>query len=289
MNRNFYICATDLTVISGANPYKNINEIYLKYWKKHFPEDYQSILEYMKKKKKTVVREETYSQCIRRIAKENNIDIGKEVGECLLTKNTEQLTQNKLKVMEKIKDKLPEKSKKEFTESFNSLTNTQFGIRFENKGIELYQQETGNSVEIDRRYHKEVIFEVPSESVSSNCNDSNDNGIDMWHIGGKLDGISKDKDNTKFVLEIKNRVNNLFYKLRDYEKVQCYVYMYLLGIEKTHLVETLKSQENRKINIIEVIYEEKYWDFIMEKTMLFIEDFYDFILDKKRKIKLISQ
>ena len=35
MNRNFYICATDLTVISGANPYKNINEIYLKYWKKH--------------------------------------------------------------------------------------------------------------------------------------------------------------------------------------------------------------------------------------------------------------
>lgn len=285
MSRNFYICATDLTVISGANPYKDISEIYIKYWKKYFPEDYQNILEYMKKKNKTIVREETYSQCIRRIAKENNIDIGKEVGECLSTKNTEQLNKNKQKVMDKIKDKLSDKSKKEFTESFNSLTNTHFGIRFENKGIELYQQETGNLVEIDRRYHKEVIFEVPSDAISNNQTDN----LDRWHIGGKLDGISFDKDNNKFVLEIKNRVNNLFYKLRDYEKVQCYVYMYLLGIGKTHLVETLKSQENRKINIIEVNYEDNYWDFIMEKTMIFIEDFYDFILDKKRKIKILSQ
>ena len=204
MNRNFYICATDLTVISGTNPYKNINEIYIKYWKKHFPEDYQSILEYMKKKKKKVVREETYSQCIRRIAKENNIDIGKEVGECLATKNTEQLTQNKLKVMEKIKDKLPEKSKKEFTESFNSLTNTQFGIRFENKGIELYQQETGNSIEIDRRYHKEVIFEVPSNCNDSNCNDSNDNDSnDNDVICGKDDEIV-----TKNNLDDNNHNNN---------------------------------------------------------------------------------
>ena len=62
----------------------------------------------------------------------------------------------------------------------------------------------------------------------------------------------------------------------------------LLGINKTHLVETLKSQENRKINIIQVDFEEKYWEFILEKTMEFIEDFYNFINDKKRKIKLLS-
>lgn len=279
MSRNFFICATDLTVISGANPYKDINEIYLKYWKKHYHSDYLSVIEYMKKKKKTVVREETYSQCINRIAKENNIDIRKEVGACFSTKNIEQLNLNKQKVMEKIKDKIPEKAKKEFTESFNSLTNTSFGIKYENKGVELYQEKTANAVEIDRRYHKEMIFEVPGDKEDE---------IDMWHIGGKLDGISTDSNNNKFVLEIKNRINHLFYKLRDYEKVQCYVYMYLLGINKTHLVETLKSQENRKINIIEVEFEEKYWEFIIEKTMEFIEDFYNFICDKKRKIKLLS-
>ena len=279
MSRNFFICATDLTVITGANPYKDISEIYLKYWKKHYNSDYQSVIEYMKQKKKTIVREETYSQCINRIAKENNIDIRKEVGACFSTKNVEQLNINKQKVMEKIKDKIPEKAKKEFTESFNSLTNTHFGIRYENKGVELYQEKTGNNVEFDRRYHKEIIFEVPGDKEDE---------IDIWHIGGKLDGISKDSHNNRFVLEIKNRMNNLFYKLRDYEKVQCYVYMYLLGIDKTHLVETLKSQENRKINIIQVDFEEKYWEFILEKTMEFIEDFYNFINDKKRKIKLLS-
>ena len=35
MGRKIFICASDLAVITGHNPYKEKDEIILKYWKKH--------------------------------------------------------------------------------------------------------------------------------------------------------------------------------------------------------------------------------------------------------------
>ena len=52
--------------------------------------------------------------------------------------------------------------------------------------------------------------------------------MDIWSIGGKVDGIAFEEDNSKRILEIKNRVNRLFYNLRDYEKIQIYSYMFIL-------------------------------------------------------------
>jgi hypothetical protein len=278
MNKNIFVCATDITVITGANPYKDIEEIYLKYWKKFFKEDYLSIYNELINSQIPLKQEETYYECVKRIAKESNVNIYHELGSCMSTKNTDDLNLEKKKLMAKIKDKIPESKKEEFTKSFNSLTNTNFGIKYENKGVELYIEKTKNSVEFDRKYHKKVLFEIPAEK---------DNSIDTWHLGGKLDGLVLDKDNNQYVLEIKNRVNRLFYSLKEYEKVQCYVYMYLMGIEKTHLTETMKSKKDNSINIIEIEFEAEYWEMIIEKTMEFIEDFYKFINDKNRKIELL--
>ena len=62
----------------------------------------------------------------------------------------------------------------------------------------------------------------------------------MFGHGGKVDGIASVPINTnpkgkgkgklktkQVILKIKNRVNRLFNEVRDYEKVQCYAYMYL--------------------------------------------------------------
>ena len=51
MDRNISICATDLTIISGHNPYKTIDEIILKYWKRYFKSDYLECIENLKSKK----------------------------------------------------------------------------------------------------------------------------------------------------------------------------------------------------------------------------------------------
>ena len=50
MSRNIFICASDLAVITGHNPYKEKCEIILKYWKKHFKMDYLNTKEFMKNK-----------------------------------------------------------------------------------------------------------------------------------------------------------------------------------------------------------------------------------------------
>ena len=39
--------------------------------------------------------------------------------------------------------------------------------------------------------------------------------MDIWTVGGKVDGIAIDKDGNKTILEIKNRVNRLFNTVRD--------------------------------------------------------------------------
>ena len=51
---------------------------------------------------------------------------------------------------------------------------------------------------------------------------------DNWYVGGKVDGIT---DNNE-IIEIKNRMYKLFFKLRDYEKVQIYMYMFINNINK---------------------------------------------------------
>ena len=64
-----------------------------------------------------------------------------------------------------------------------------------------------------------------------------------WSIGGKVDGIAFEEDNSKRILEIKNRVNKLFNVVRDYEKVQCYAYMYALDIPKYILLKFLNQEK----------------------------------------------
>ena len=195
------------------------------------------------------------------------------------TKNTENLQKEKEQLIKKVLDKLPQKHKEEFKESVNHITNTQFGIRFENNGVEIYQQKTGNIVEKSGKYHKEELFIIDNEI---------DGVMDIWTVGGKVDGIAIDKDGNKIILEIKNRVNRLFNTVRDYEKVQCYAYMYALDINSIHLSEILKSRKNNDMNIFEINFDEEFWQKeIVDNISLFVDDFYDFLSNKKRKVELL--
>ena len=102
--------------------------------------------------------------------------------------------------------------------------------------------------------------------------------MDIWTVGGKVDGIVTEKDGSKCILEIKNRVNKLFNTVRDYEKVQCYAYMYALNINSIHLSEILKSRKNNNMNIFEINFEEKFGqNEIIKNINNFVDNFYDFL------------
>lgn len=70
-------------------------------------------------------------------------------------------------------------------------------------------------------------------------------GTFEYFIGGKIDGITKDRET---VIEIKNRVNRLFGKPPVYENIQVQTYLHLLDVNKAFLVECLKSKEKNKIS-----------------------------------------
>lgn len=274
---NFKICATDLPVITGHNPYKPKEEIYYKFWKKYYPFDFDHFKNYLKENKVEVKKEETNYDTIKRLVQENNINICSNLSKCLKSSDIGELNKNKNEIMKLVETKLPSEKKKEFKESFNSFTNTNFGIKFENKGGELYQQKTNNKILKSTKFHLKQLFEIENDDLSQKS--------DTWSIYGKIDGILEDKT----IIEIKNRVNRLFYKLRDYEKVQCYAYMYALETQKCQLVEVLKKKEDQSINIIDIEFDDKFWeDKICDRVQEFIQDFYDFMDNPKRKMDLLK-
>ena len=276
MDRNITICATDLAVITGHNPYKTKDEIILKYWKRNFKSDYLEFLENLKNQKVELKKEETNYETIKRIVIDNNLNIGQNLSKCLKSENINELNKNKDLILKTIESKLNGKSKDEFKKSFNSFTNTNFGIKYENKGVQLYEKMTHNKVIKNTNFYKTELFQIPNEW----------NKLDTWLIGGKIDGLLL-PENT--IIEIKNRIKCLFYKLRDYEKVQCYSYMFLLESHKTELVEVLKQSDDNSINIIHIDFDETFWEEqIMFKLEEFINDFYNFLEDSNRKLELLK-
>ena len=63
-------------------------------------------------------------------------------------------------------------------------------------------------------------------------------GAFTWYVGGKIDAIDDDRT---LLIEIKNRVNRLFYRIPFYETVQVQAYLHLLDLERGVLVECLKT------------------------------------------------
>ena len=274
MNRNITICATDLTVITGHNPYKDLDEIRLKFWKRYFRDDYDRVVNKLKNANVEMKREESDFDTIKRLAKENNLNIN--FSNCLKSNNVAELQKVKSEVMNKVSKTMNQDKKKQFEKSFNSFTNTNFGIKYENKGGDLYEQKTGCKIIKSNKYHKIELFIIPNEMRMN----------DIWSIGGKIDGILLPENK---IIEIKNRVKNLFYKLRNYEKVQCYVYMFLLESFETDLVEVLKKPNDNSINIINIPFDDHFWEKeIMYNLEVFINDFYDFLENDKRKMDLLK-
>ena len=103
-----------------------------------------------------------------------------------------------------------------------------------------------------------------------------------WTLGGRIDGLDKD---TGELIEIKNRINRLFYKLRDYEKVQIFIYMKLLDKQEATLIENFKDE----MNTILIKWDEKFWQTeVLDKISVFMNEFEQFVQSKEKKMRLLE-
>ena len=94
----------------------------------------------------------------------------------------------------------------------------------------------------------------------------------LYQIVGRVDRIQQNEDGSRTLVEIKNRTKGLFNKVRDYEEVQCRVYLEMLeDIEYCRLVETYNGES--KSYLIQRDYP-KWKDEILPKLQNFCEHFH---------------
>lgn len=91
-------------------------------------------------------------------------------------------------------------------------------------------------------------------------------------VVGYVDRIEYNEDGTKTLIEIKNRINRLFYKVRDYENIQCQVYLQMFNdIQQCRLIE----QYNDKINEMTIEKDNHEWNTsTLPKLKQFCEELY---------------
>jgi hypothetical protein len=278
---NIHISASELAILTGHNTYRDKKELYIKYWKKYWKSDYEKTMNYLKGKGKTAKLPETSSETVQRIAKENNIcksDVSKFY-QASKEKDTNKMNSVKDTTLKKVLNQIPEDQRSEFTKSANSLAFTGFGTRNETNAVSVYESITRTKVKTLTEYFHDDIFII----------EGTPNKPDIWSIGGKVDGMFL-KDGIESVLEIKNRMKGLFNTLRDYEKVQCYAYMFMLNLKCVHLAECYKPAEcEPKMNIIEIEWDDNFWfNEVVNKLSEFVDDFYDFLKKKDRKINILQ-
>ena len=73
-------------------------------------------------------------------------------------------------------------------------------------------------------------------------------------IGGICDGLSDDR-----ILELKRRRYRLFYKIKEYEKIQCFAYMYIYNRKQCDLVETYGEEQK----IYCIAWDDFYWNSVL--------------------------
>lgn len=260
---NILLNISQISIITGDNPYKRKRDYIIELWEKVDKNDYERC------KEKCNFLNYNDMEKIIKISDKNNINIKEELNKCNNAKDINELSKIKNLILKKI-DIIPENEKKEIENSIKNVTNTNFGIKNENDITKLYENITSSKIIKDDKYIKKLIIKNDKFSI---------------YIGGKIDGINIE-NNT--IIEIKNRVNKLFYELRNYEKVQIICYMYIFSSNKGHLVEALKKKDKSEINIIEVDFDEIYMNNILIHIKKFVDYFYKFMNNEELKIRILN-
>jgi hypothetical protein len=254
---------SEIAIITGDNKFKKKRDYLIDFWKRNNRFDYDKF------KKMTQFTKNTDQEIIQKICEKNNINISNDLDNCVESINTDDLNTLKRKMVDQM-DNLTENDKKQLTESVSNIANSKFGIKNEFDITKLYQEMTGNIIFKDDLYHKIKIYELDDYTI---------------YIAGKIDGINIQ---TGTIIEVKNRINKLFYNLRDYEKVQITCYMFLFKTIKGHLVEGFRKKDGTDINIIEVDFEKKYMDYIIDKIVIFSKFYSKFIKNDEMKLNILK-
>lgn len=261
------IYATDLSIILGYNTYKNVSDIFLKIYQKHFPLEFNKIVKKM--------QSEGFQMIANKTSEETIAEAKLDVQACKDSKTATELSANKSALLKSVNAKadLSDEKKREITDAIHRVGNTTFGIRNENGMLDEYC-----------KIYEKKIKPMPGFKFKSAAPDIK--GKNEWRFGGKIDAITDDG----IIIEIKNRVNKLFKTLRDYERVQLQTYLHLFDAKIGHLVEgIIKKDGSISMNVIEDKFSEALWKDLMKDFQIFVDVFEKSIADDNFMISFLKE
>lgn len=154
-----------------------------------------------------------------------------------------------------------------------SFINKTHGTLKEDSAIEMYEKRFSVKLDTSQDFFKKRL------NIEQTSFD--------WFIGGRLDGLYIDKEDPSksYIVEVKNRTRGFFTTLRDYEKTQIQIYMYMLSIPMAKLIEKYEN----KIRITVIYQDIDYMNDILHYLDIFITNFYNkFLNDSTLKTKFVS-
>lgn len=269
MKKQIFLFASEISIITGHNKFEDKSKVFSRLLSEYYPKENQKMIEILKSKGFEInpIDNKKY---IEKVAKKYKMNIDESLSKTLDSSSITSLNNCKRDLINSIekeltKNNVSENEKKEVIKSVKSLANTNFGTKHENSGINKYVLENNETVIETKEFFKKKIIETTDYDV---------------FIGGRVDGLCyNDKGELYKILEVKNRMYRLFKKLKDYEKIQCHIYMKLLDIYKLDLIECLKT-DNPEYNIIEVEYDSLFYENEIEARIFnFINYFIDIMHD----------
>jgi hypothetical protein len=153
---------------------------------------------------------------------------------------------------------LSEDKLKEIKTHGESYINKTHGTLKEETAIEMYENKFNVKLDTSQKLNKLYLHEL---SINSDFH---------WFICGKVDGLymgNNQKEN--YIVEVKNRTRGFFNTLRDYEKTQIHLYMHMLSIKRSKLVEKYEN----KLRITDIYENTDYTNEIIESLSIFISLF----------------
>lgn len=159
-------------------------------------------------------------------------------------------------------------------QTVKNIINTDFGVCNELNAIAMFEKKFNLEGKLDttQKFYSKLICSIITETKNGPITYD-------YYLGGKCDAITED-----YVLEIKNRIHKFFNCLKDYEKVQVQLYMYLLNKNKSKLVEKYKNN----IKVIDIYENKEYTENILSKLITFCSIFSEFLQDESKIYYYIS-
>ena len=232
-----------------------------------------------KKENKVIGEVSVISSQIDNIKMTQSEQIQKKLGKDIISKinsadiETSVKREETLKLVEELK--LDDKQKQDLLKSTESFINKTHGTLKEDSGIAMFEKKFNVKLDVSQTYNKRYLSEISRNSKYD------------WYIGGKVDGLFLDimNKNNSYVVEVKSRTKGFFNSLRDYEKTQIQLYMWMLNLSQARLVE----KYNEKIRITLVQEDTDYIQDILDNLTIFSHSFETkFLNSYDAKIKYIK-